>query len=124
MREFKLTFWVIIFVFISVFIYQNQSFFFQASQNFRINLILAEYKTPEVPSALVFLFCIIIGFFISYVVSIPGRLTSRKKIKILQKAFDSQLKEISSLNKKLNHSNVGDTKPVPENNDNAYSNYR
>ena len=124
MREFKITFWVIISVFISVFIYQNQHFFFQASQNFRINLIFAEYKTPEVPSALVFLVCIIIGFFISYILSISGGLTSRKKIKLLQKAVDSQLKEISSLNRKLNHSNVGDTKPVPENIDNAYSNYR
>ena len=124
MREVKITFWAIILLLIAVFIYQNQNFFFQANQSFRINLIFTEFKTPEITSALIFLFCILAGVFVTYVLSIPGRMTSKKQIKLLQKAVDSQLKEISSLNKQSNDSNVDNTMPVPENIEKPYSNYR
>ena len=124
MRDFKTTFWVIMLIFVSVFIYQNQHFFFQANQSFRLNLILAEYKTPEISSALVFLVSILVGFCIAYVLSIPARVTSKKKIKILQKAVDSQLKEISALNKKLDESNTVATKVLTENTEKSYSDYR
>ncbi|MCJ7772125.1 MAG: LapA family protein [Desulfobacterales bacterium] len=124
MREFKTTFWVILLFLAVVFIYQNQNFFFQANQSFRINLIFTEYKSPEIPSALIFISCIFIGFFVAYLLSIPGRMTSRKKIKLLQKAVDSQLKEISSLNNKLNELNVGPMKTVSENTEKSHSDYR
>ena len=124
MREFKTTFWVILLFLLAVFIYQNQHFFFQSNQSFRINLIFTEYKSPEIPSSLIFISCIFIGFFIAYGLSIPGRMTSRKKIKLLQKAVDSQLKEISSLNNKLNDLNARHMKPVSENTEKSHSDYR
>jgi len=124
MRDIKITFWIIILILISVFIYQNQHFFFIANQSFRVNLIFAEYKTPEIPSALIFLICILVGFFISYVVSIPGRMSSRKKIKLLQKAVDSQLKEISHLNARRNDSKTGNTNAMPKSIEKTHSTYR
>jgi len=124
MRDVKTTFWVVILVLAAIFVYQNQQFFFQASQSFRINLIFKEYKTPEVSSALLFIGCIFIGFCIAYVLSIPGRMDARKKIKLLQKAVDAQLKEISSLNKALNDMRSGEPKALSGTTDKTHSTYR
>jgi len=124
MREFKITFWAIILIILTVFIYQNQQFFFQMDQTFRVNLIFAEYKTPGISTALIFLICIVIGFIVSYAVSIPGRMSSRKKIKLLQKAYDAQQKEIDSLNKQLSESAVRESKALPELSEKTHSTYR
>jgi len=124
MREVKITFWVLIFLLVMVFVYQNQLFFFQASQSFRINLIFKEYKTPEVSSALIFLVCIFFGFCLSYILSVPGRMDARKKIKLLQKAVDAQLKEISSLNKTLSNVRSGEEKSGPGTTEKTRSTYR
>lgn len=126
MKEVKITFWVIVLIFISVFIYQNQAFFFQMDHGFRFNLIFTEFKTPGISSALIFLCSFLAGFLISYAGSIPGRMKSGKRIKLLQSAYDSQLKEIASLNNKIDdlQDKASHAKPVSESMESSQSNYR
>ena len=124
MREFKIIFWIIVCALIVIFIYQNQQFFFEANQSFRADLIFTEFKTPAISSALLLIIAVILGFIISYAFSIPGRMTNRKKIKLLQKAVDSQLKEIESLNKRLKASTPVESKPESENLEKTHSTYR
>lgn len=124
MRDFKTSFWVILFILTSIFVYQNQHFFFQAAYNFRFNLLFKTFTSPNIPSSLIFIICIAFGFILAYALSISGRLTSRKKIKLLQKAVDSQRKEISSLNNQLDKIKSEDVKIAPEHREDTHSTYR
>lgn len=124
MRDFKTSFWVTLLILASIFVYQNQHFFFQASYNFRINLLFKTFTSPNIPSSLIFIICIAFGFILAYALSIPGRLTSRKKIKLLQKAVDSQIKEISSLNNQLDNIKSEDIKTTSEHREESHSTYR
>ncbi len=46
MKKVKMGIWVAIVAFIAIFIYQNQQFFL-AGQSIRLNLLFAEYQSPE-----------------------------------------------------------------------------
>ena len=58
MKNAKIAFWVILFAFIGLILFQNREFY-MSEHSLGIDLyVLNEYRTPEVPNAILFL-----GFF-------------------------------------------------------------
>ena len=101
MKNVKIAFWVIIVGFIIMFLFQNQDVII-AKQSFKLDLMVTDaYHTPELPNGLIYSFCFLTGFFIAFVAGLTDRLKSKKDIKNLKTANDSQLEEISVLKSRL-----------------------
>ena len=96
MRNFKIAFWAIIFGLVGMVIFQNQDFF-MAKQSLSIDLIVTEYKTPDLHSAVLFSAIFLIGFIISYIFTLIDRLKFRRVVKSLGATIDSQNENITSL---------------------------
>ncbi len=97
MKNLKFVLWSLMIGFVILFIFQNQEFI-TAKQSIRVNLYLTdEYRSPEIPNAVIFLICFVAGFIISYFLSLSKRFKIRKTIRELKAASASQLEEISAL---------------------------
>jgi uncharacterized integral membrane protein len=102
MKKATLIIWVIIFGFMALVIFQNQTFFL-AKQTLRINLgVFEEYNSPEVPNAIFVLFFFFIGLLIGYLFTIPGRFKAKRTIKKLNATITSQSGELSELKREIN----------------------
>jgi len=100
MKNIKIVFWLIVVVFLMVFIFQNQDII-TAKQSFRLNLIaFDEYHTPELPNAVIYLSCFLIGLFTAFFSGLAERLKNRKIIKNQKAAADLQQEEILALQSK------------------------
>ncbi len=100
MKNIKIVFWLIVVVFLMVFTFQNQDII-TAKQSFRLDLIVFdEYHTPELPNAVIYLSCFLIGFFIAFFCGLTERLKNRKIIKNQKAVADSQQEEILELQNK------------------------
>ncbi len=101
MKNIKIAFWVIIAGFILLLLFQNQEVII-AKQNFKLDLMIAdEYHTPELPNGVIYFVCLLTGFFIAFFAGLAERFKSKKNIRNLKTANDSQLKEISALKSRL-----------------------
>ena len=101
MKKSKLVIWAIIVIFLGLIITQNQSFFL-LDQSLRLNLlIMNEIHTPKVPVVIIILIFFISGLIIAYLLNLPERFRSNRKIKKLNATLDSHLNEISSLKKEI-----------------------
>ena len=96
MKNLKFIIWAIIVVFVVLFIFQNQEFITE-KQSFRINLVAEEYRSPEIPNAVLFLVCFVAGFIISYFLNISKGFKANKTIRELKAAGATQLEEIAAL---------------------------
>ena len=96
MKRIKIIFWIIVFVLIGIVIFQNHDFF-QKKQSFHINLLVSDYKTPDLPHAVIFLFSFLAGMFLAYFFSVLEGLKYRKIIKNLNISIDEHLGEIDRL---------------------------
>ena len=111
MKKVKMAVWVLIIAFVIVLIYQNQEFFLKTKQTLSLNLIFAEYKTPELEiiyfSGIFFLAGLLLGF---YFLTAHG-LKTRKKIKVLNAQVTEHSEKVAAL-----ESERGATieTPVPE----------
>ena len=102
MKKATLIIWVIIFGFMALVIFQNQTFFL-AKQTLRINLgVFEEYNSPEVPNAIFVLFFFFIGLLIAYLFTIPSRFKAKRTIKKLNATITSQSEELSGLKREIN----------------------
>ena len=110
MKKVKTAVWVLIIAFVIVLIYQNQEFFL-SKQSLNLNLIFAQYKTPEMAivyfSGIFFLAGLILGF---YFLAARG-LKTKKKTKSLNAQLAEQTEMITSLESELTA--IKGT-PVPE----------
>jgi len=101
MKNIKIAFWVIIAGFILLLLFQNQDII-TAKQSFKLDLMIAdEYHTPELPNGVIYFVCLLTGFFIAFFAGLAERFTSKKNIRNLKTANDSQLEEISALKSRL-----------------------
>ena len=101
MKNVKIAFWVIIVGFIILFLFQNQDVIIE-KQSFKLDLMVAdEYHTPELPNGIIYFICLLTGFFIALFAGLANRFKSKKDIKNLKTANDSQLEEISVLKSRL-----------------------
>lgn len=101
MRKFKIVLWVMIIGFIAVIFFSNKDYFL-AKQSLKINILVGEpYKLKELPNAVFFLIFFLTGFLVAYFFGLFERFKSNKKVKTLNEAATSQLKEISTLKKEV-----------------------
>ena len=103
MKKAKIAFWVILFGFIALILYQNRGFYL-SQHSLGIDLVFFSYHTPEIPNAIVFLGFFFVGLLIAYFFSLVDRFSSRKTIKTLtanldasEKMLDAQKMEIEAL---------------------------
>lgn len=101
MKNIKIAFWVIIIGFIFLLLFQNQEVII-AKQSFKLDLMVAgEYHTPELPNGIIYFICLLTGLFIAFFAGLTDRCKSKKNIRNLKAANDSQLEEISALKSKV-----------------------
>ncbi len=100
MKKAKIVFWVIVLIFAGIFFYSNKDFF-MAGQILTLNLYFKEFKTPELPMAVLFLVFFLVGFLIAYFSSLYERFKTKKSVKNLEDTTTFQSEEISTLKKEL-----------------------
>ncbi|MDP2644601.1 MAG: LapA family protein [Desulfobacterales bacterium] len=100
MKRIKIIFWVVVFVFIGIVIFQNHDFF-QKKQSFHINLLVSDYKTPDLPHAVIFLFSFLAGLFLAYFFSVLEGVKYRRVIKNLNKSVENHLEEMGRLKEEM-----------------------
>lgn len=100
MKKVKTAVWVLIVAFVVVLIYQNQGYFL-AKQSLKLNLIFADYTSPEMEnvyfSGMFFIAGLILGAYFLAVFS----LKSKKKIKTLNTQVQEQSDTIATLEGEL-----------------------
>ena len=102
MKKATLIVWVIIFGFIALVIFQNQTFFL-AKNTWRLNLgIFEEYLSPELPNAVLFLFFFFSGVVIAYLFNFSARFRAKRTIKKLNTTIAAQINELSDLKGEIN----------------------
>ena len=101
MKKATLIIWVIIFGFIALVIFQNQTFF-MTKQSLRLNLgVVNEYHTPELPIAVAFIFFFFSGLVIAYLFSILTRFKAKRTAKKLNAAITYHEGEVAELKREL-----------------------
>ena len=96
MKKAKIAFWIILFAFIALLLYQNRGFYL-ATHSLGINLIVADYRTPEIPNAVLFLSFFFAGLLISYFFSLFERFRSKKTIRNLTASLEQNEKVLAAL---------------------------
>ncbi len=100
MKKLKIALWAALLGFIFLIVYQNRTFFL-AKQSLGINLLVAEYRTPETYNLALFFICFIAGLLLGSYFILLNRLKYNKKIKMLNANKDSHQAEITALQKEL-----------------------
>jgi len=102
MKKGTLIIWAIIFGFIALVVFQNQTFFL-AKQSFRFNpVIFEEYQSPEMPNAVMVLIFFFLGLFIAYLFSFAKRFKANRTIKKLNATITSCNQEMTELRREIN----------------------
>ena len=96
MKNAKIAFWVILFGFIGLILYQNRAFYLSL-QTLGIDLLFFEYRTPEIPNAVIFMAFFFVGLLIAYFFSLLDRFNSRKTIKSLNESLRTAEKMLETL---------------------------
>ena len=96
MKNAKIAFWVILFAFIGLILFQNREFY-MAQHSLGMDLMFFNYRTPEVPNAILFLGFFFAGLLISYFFSLLERFNSRKTIKSLSDSLRASEKILEAL---------------------------
>ena len=100
MKNAKIAFWVILFAFIGLILFQNREFY-MSEHSLGIDLMFFNYHTPEVPNAILFLGFFFAGLLISYFFSLLERFNSRKTINNLSdslRASEKILEDVKAEN--------------------------
>ncbi len=96
MKKAKIAFWLILICFLALLGYQNWDFFMKPN-GLRINLLLVQYQTPELQNAILFLIFFVAGLIISYFITLFERLKSKRIIKKLTAALETNQKQMDAL---------------------------
>ncbi len=100
MKKAKLVFWLIVFGFIALLIYQNRGFFL-AKQSLGINLFFKAYQTPEISNAVVFVAFFLIGVLLTYIFCLFDKFKANKTIKQLRQSIDTYQANMETLKQDL-----------------------
>jgi hypothetical protein len=113
MKKARIILWLVIFGLLALIIFQNEEFF-MAEQSFRINVLFAQYTSPMIPSALLFVLFFVCGLIISYLFGLFEKLKANKINRELRATIDSHLQMIASLKSELEGLKGEDEPPEPE----------
>ena len=111
MKRAKIAFWLILIGFMGLLAYQNWDFF-MSEHRLRLNLFVTdEFSTPELQNAILFLIFFLAGLLISYFITLFERFKSKKTIKALNAALETNQKLLDELKKDI-LSLKGETPPI------------
>jgi hypothetical protein len=96
MKKAKIAFWGILIAFVALLAYQNWDFF-MSTHGLRINLLVKDYRTPELQNAILFLIFFFAGLLISYFFSLLDRFKSKKIIRTLNTSLAQNQKMLDAL---------------------------
>jgi cell division protein FtsB len=111
MKKVKIAFWIIIFGFVGLVIFQNKGFFMSKSQMI-LNLGFFYYETPFLANAIFFVAFFLIGILISYFLSLFKQFKDAKTIKALRAKEASLVDAVSSLEKQLSAQQAAATEEI------------
>ena len=111
MKKAKVLLWLIIIGFIGLIIYQNKDFFL-TRHSFGINLMVFNYQSPEIYSAILFLLFFILGLLIAYFFGLFERFKANKTIKSLTATNSSLEQMLASLKNDLASIKTGQTQEL------------
>jgi hypothetical protein len=96
MKKMKIAFWVLVFAFLGLIIYQNLAYF-RAPWSLQLNLAFAAYQTPEFPIWVFFIGLFLIGIILTYLFCLPAKFRAGKTIRTLNATITSQRDELAAL---------------------------
>ncbi len=103
MKKVTLIIWLIIFGFIALVIFQNQTFF-MAKESYRINFgIMDEYMSPPIAHAALILIFFFSGLIIAYLFGFSARFKAKRTIKRLNHNITTQTTEMTKLKDEISN---------------------
>ena len=96
MKKVKIAFWIFVFAFLALIIYQNKAFF-QAPLSLRVNLAVTAYETPELQIWVFFIALFLLGIILTYLFGLPGKFRAGKNAKNLSATITAQRNELAAL---------------------------
>lgn len=111
MKKVKIAFWIIVFGFVGLVIFQNKEFFMSESR-LMFNLGFFYYETPFLANAIFFVAFFLVGILISYFLSLFKHFSDAKIIKTLKAKETSLVETVSALQKQLSVATVS-AEPLP-----------
>lgn len=111
MKRVRIAFWIVVFGFIGLVIFQNKGFFMSDSQ-LMLDLGFFRYETPFLANAIVFVAFFLAGILISYFLSLFTHFKDAKTIKTLKAKEASLVETVSALENKLINQRVS-AGPLP-----------
>ncbi|CAD7849323.1 MAG: hypothetical protein [Olavius algarvensis Delta 4 endosymbiont] len=96
MKKMKIAFWILVFAFLGLIIYQNIAFF-RAPLSLQVNLAVKAYETPEFQIWVYFIGVFILGILLTYLFSLPAKFRVGKSIRTLNATIASQRDELGAL---------------------------
>ncbi|MCP4745739.1 MAG: LapA family protein [Desulfobacteraceae bacterium] len=100
MKKVKITFWLIIIVFLGLLVFQNQNYFF-AKHSLGIDLLFTKRILPYVNNLVIIAVFFIFGLFLAYVSTLFEKFKSRKIIKELKNTISSNKETIAQMRKEV-----------------------
>ena len=100
MKKVKIAFWIIVFCFVGLLIFQNRVFF-MAESRLMLDLGFFYYETPFLANAIYFVAFFLVGVLISYFSGLFRHFKDGKTIKTLKAKETSLVETVASLEKQL-----------------------
>ena len=100
MKKVKIAFWIIVFGFVGLIIFQNRAFFMSESR-LMLDLGFFFYETPFLANAIFFVAFFLVGVLISYFFGLFRHFKDAKTIKTLKAKETSLVETVASLEKQL-----------------------
>jgi len=100
MKKVKIAFWIVVFGFVGLVIFQNKDFFMSESR-LMIDLGFFYYETPFLANAVFFVAFFLVGILISYFFGLFKHFKDARTIKTFKAKETSLVETVSSLEKQL-----------------------
>jgi hypothetical protein len=100
MKKMKIAFWLLVFAFLALIIYQNIAFF-RAPLSLQLYLGFTEYATPESQIWVFFIALFFLGILLTYLFCLPAKFRAGKNMRALNAKIASQRDELNLLNKDI-----------------------
>ena len=105
MKKVKIAFWIVVFGFIGLVIFQNKDFFMSESR-LMIDLGFFYYETPFLVNAVFFVAFFLVGILISYFFNLFKHFKDARTIKMFKAKETSLVETVSSLETQLSSQTV------------------
>ena len=96
MKKMKIAFWILVFAFLGLIIYQNIAFF-RAPLSLQLNLAVKTYATPELQIWVYFIGVFVLGILLAYLFGLPAKFRAGKAVRNLNATIAAQRDELAAL---------------------------